>query len=214
MTLDLFARQPATGFRCLLFDPPWEEHGGGGRGAQNHYDTMSVAEMRLMAPHVRRVTAANAHCWMWTTDTFLPDALDLLRLFGFRYVRTVVWVKTTKGGGVHPGWLGYYARGAHELCLLGVRGSLPVPTANRSPSAFLAPKGKHSRKPAAFYDVVEAASPDPRLEVFARRARPGWFAIGNETSGGDVIDDLARLAENLPTIVEPGDVDDLPWGPA
>lgn len=197
---ELFPRAPAKGFRCIVLDPPWEEHGGGRRGARMHYPTMSVAELRLLAPHVRRVTAANAHCRMWTTDTFLLDALALLRLYGFAYKRTTVWVKTTKGGEVHPGGLGYYARGNHELCLWGVRGSLPVPTEHRHPSAFLAPLGRHSAKPAAFYRRVEAATPGPRLEVFARGGRPGWHAVGNETSGGDVFDDLAELARRLPTI--------------
>ena len=41
-------------------------------------------------------------------------------------------------------------------------------------------RGKHSAKPEAFQDMVEAVSPGPRLELFARRARPGWTVWGNE----------------------------------
>lgn len=39
---------------------------------------------------------------------------------------------------------------------------------------------RHSRKLDAFYEVVEAISPGPYLELFATRQRPGWTCIGME----------------------------------
>jgi N6-adenosine-specific RNA methylase IME4 len=33
--------------------------------------------------------------------------------------------------------------------------------------------------------MVEAVSPGPRLELFARRARPGWTVWGNEVEAND-----------------------------
>lgn len=51
----------------------------------------------------------------------------------------------------------------------------------RAPSSwFQWPRGKHSEKPEAFFDVVEQVSPGPYLELFARRRRLGWSAWGNE----------------------------------
>ncbi len=45
---------------------------------------------------------------------------------------------------------------------------------------FTWPRGRHSEKPAAFYDMVEQVSPGPYLELFARRQRLGWDTWGDE----------------------------------
>lgn len=42
-----------------------------------------------------------------------------------------------------------------------------------------APK-QHSRKPDAVMDAIEASSPAPRLEMFARRQRLGWDTWGDQ----------------------------------
>ena len=48
-------------------------------------------------------------------------------------------------------------------------------------STFIyAPPLGHSRKPDGSYDMIEALSEDPRLELFARRQRFGWDAWGDE----------------------------------
>jgi N6-adenosine-specific RNA methylase IME4 len=39
---------------------------------------------------------------------------------------------------------------------------------------------RHSEKPEEAFALIEAVSPGPRLELFARRARPGWTVWGNE----------------------------------
>jgi N6-adenosine-specific RNA methylase IME4 len=41
-------------------------------------------------------------------------------------------------------------------------------------------KREHSRKPAEAYDIIEACSPGPRLELFARGSREGWVVWGDE----------------------------------
>lgn len=41
-------------------------------------------------------------------------------------------------------------------------------------------KREHSRKPDEQYDLIEACSPGPYLELFARYPRSGWTAWGNE----------------------------------
>ena len=42
-------------------------------------------------------------------------------------------------------------------------------------------RGEHSEKPEAAYALIEGMFPDAaRLEVFAREARPGWGAFGNQ----------------------------------
>jgi N6-adenosine-specific RNA methylase IME4 len=42
------------------------------------------------------------------------------------------------------------------------------------------PKGKHSKKPDAMYELIEDRSMGPYLEMFARNTRPGWDSWGDE----------------------------------
>ncbi len=43
---------------------------------------------------------------------------------------------------------------------------------------------EHSAKPEGFMDLVERVSPEPRLEMFARRARlAGWDYWGDQSLG-------------------------------
>mgnify|MGYP003627967770 CR=1 FL=1 len=80
--------------------------------------------------------------------------------------------------------IGQYFRGSHELCLFAVRGKgYDCRTERRDlSSVIVAPVGRHSAKPDAFYDLAEARSTGPRLEMFARTPRPGWDAWGNDAA--------------------------------
>jgi N6-adenosine-specific RNA methylase IME4 len=87
-----------------------------------------------------------------------------------------VWVKDKIG-------MGYYFRQQHELLLVAGRGkSKLAPPEGRVSSVIEAPRGKHSEKPQHVYEILEAMYPDSsRVEMFARVARDGWDAWGNET---------------------------------
>jgi len=183
-------------FACIAADPPWLERGGGKikRGADRHYPLMPTADIAALP--MRRAAAVDAHLWLWVTDNFLKDGLQVMDAWGFRYVRTWVWVKGEEDGGdesLQLG-LGQYGRNCHEQLLFGVRGHLPVPTPDRRPaSVFHARRTVHSRKPARAYEIMQQVSPGPRLELFARDPRDGWLVLGNQSSGGDIRDDLALL---------------------
>jgi N6-adenosine-specific RNA methylase IME4 len=187
-----------TRYGCIVADAPWPEYGGGGRGAQNHYGLMSVAEIsRLMKREIDGKVANSAHLWLWVTDNYLDEGLYLMSaVLGFTYKRTFCWVKmadelyrgaaayqslAVAGSSLQIG-LGQYARGAHEICLFGTSGTASVPPPeNRPPSVIFAPRREHSRKPdECFNQWFEAVSPGPRLEMFCREARPGWDAFGNQ----------------------------------
>lgn len=78
---------------------------------------------------------------------------------------------------------GRYTRGTTEHVMFAVRGTCPA-LCHDLPSAFVHP-GRwpdrlHSEKPPVIHDWAERLSPGPRLELFARRTRPGWDAIGDE----------------------------------
>lgn len=166
-------------FHAVLSDPPWPEKGGGKikRGADRHYPVMDrydILETMLLAEPWADI-ADDAHHYMWVTNNYLPDGLWLMDALGFRYVTNAVWTKQRIG-------LGQYLRGQHELLLFGVRGSGYACRTERKDisSLILGDRTKHSKKPESTYDLVEARSTGPYLEMFARSLRPGWASWGNE----------------------------------
>ena len=76
--------------------------------------------------------------------------------------------------------MGSYTRSNAELCLLGIRGKMPV-SAHNIHSVIMSPIQKHSRKPADQYLRIEKLYPDKNyLEMFARNSKNGWDVFGNE----------------------------------
>ena len=174
-------------YEIILADPPWMERGAGKskRGADRHYPLMKTEDIvGLTKPIIESEAADDAFAFLWVTDNFLEDGLELMKAWGFDYKRTFVWVKQSMG-------IGFYARGQHEICLLGVRGK-PARSKRPNggsgghdvrPSVIHADKGIHSKKPEAFYEIVESfkSTPDAKcLELFARNTRCGWDSWGNE----------------------------------
>ena len=175
---------PAGVHRVVVADPPWQYGNTSTRGAaEDHYRTMTIAELREL-PVEERV-ADEAHLYLWTTNGFLREAFDLIEAWGFTYKTCLTWVKPQMG-------MGNYFRSSTEHVLFGVRGGLKTRERNIM-NWFQEKRGKHSAKPEAFYDLVLRASPGPYLEMFARcrkasqlfcrcsRCRLGWTVWGNET---------------------------------
>jgi N6-adenosine-specific RNA methylase IME4 len=135
------------------------------------YPTMPIAEICEMPVH--DLAAANCTLFMWTTNSFLPEALGVLRHWRFHYKMLFTWCKNNGMGG-HP-------RNATEHMMIATRGE---PVGDRHASATLNwlahPRLSHSEKPEAFRDIIERISPAPRVELFARRRMPGWDAWGNQ----------------------------------
>lgn len=172
-------------YRTILMDPPWNERGAGKvkRGADRHYPILSVRDILtviLDCPHWKQ-QLPNAHLYMWTTNTFLPDALWLMDALNFKYKSNFVWIKS-KEGKLQQG-LGQYFRGSHELCLFGTRGKKPTEprtNAKNISSVIMAERTKHSSKPKESYELIERRSHGPYLELFARNNREKWMSWGNE----------------------------------
>ena len=150
------------------------------------YPTMTVEQIAALP--VARLAEADAHLYLWTTNRYLWDAKAVAEAWGFRYSQLLVWAKTPMGAG--PG--GTWAQST-EYVLFCRRGSLK--SLRRFDSTWFNWRraGRaHSRKPDAFIDMVEQASPGPYVELFARRDRLGWDTWGNESLG------TADMAEEVP----------------
>src|SRR5690606_42010722 len=75
--------------------------------------------------------------------------------------------------------VGHSVRQSHEVCIVGRRGR-PKQRTKAIGSVILAPRRLHSVKPTHMYDLIEAFTPGPYLELFARARRPGWHSIGDQ----------------------------------
>jgi N6-adenosine-specific RNA methylase IME4 len=164
---------PAGQFATIVADPPWQYDNTSTRGAaEDHYPTMPLDA--ICAIPVSDWAADESHLYLWTTNGFLREAFDVMDAWGFTYKTTLVWVKPQIG-------MGNYFRSSAEYVLFGVRGGLRTRDSNQ-PNWFEAKRGRHSKKPGKFFDLVELVSYPRYLEMFARQRRlnPDWDYWGNE----------------------------------
>jgi len=174
------------GFSTIIADPPWRFANRTGKVAPEHrrldrYSTMSLDD--IMALDVKAILAPNAHLYLWVPNALLPDGLEVMKTWGFRYVSNIVWAKRRKDGGPDGRGVGFYFRNVTELLLFGVHGSMRTLAPGRSQVNMIETrKREHSRKPDEQYELIEACSPGAYLELFARHPRAGWAAWGDEAA--------------------------------
>ncbi len=174
------------GFSTLLADPPWRFTNRTGKVAPEHrrldrYSTMSLEAIKALP--VSEVAAKNAHLYLWVPNALLPDGLDVMSAWGFRYVSNIIWAKRRIDGGPDGRGVGFYFRNVTEILLFGVRGSMRTLAPGRSQVNMIETrKREHSRKPDEQYHVIESCSPGPYLELFARHPRPKWTLWGDESA--------------------------------
>jgi N6-adenosine-specific RNA methylase IME4/predicted CoA-binding protein/GNAT superfamily N-acetyltransferase len=175
------------GHQTILADPPWRFQNRTGKVAPEHrrldrYDTMTTEA--ICALPVTDVVADAAHLYLWVPNALLPEGLSVLHAWGFRYVSNLVWAKRRKDGGPDGRGVGFYFRNVTEMLLFGVRGSLrTLGPARRQVNMIETRKREHSRKPDEQYEIIQACSPGPYLELFVRYPRAGWSAWGHEAAG-------------------------------
>jgi N6-adenosine-specific RNA methylase IME4 len=174
------------GFRTVLADPPWRFVNRTGKVAPEHrrldrYDTMRLDDIGALP--VGEVAADTAHLYLWVPNALLPEGLRVMEAWGFRYVTNLVWAKRRKDGGPDGRGVGFYFRNVTELVLFGVRGTMrTLPPGRSQVNMIETRKREHSRKPDEQYALIEACSPGPYLELFARYPRPGWQVWGAEAA--------------------------------
>lgn len=206
---------PLAGLRrrhygAILADPPWSfltrSDKGKDRSPEQHYDCMTLDEIKALP--VAEIAAKDCVLFLWTIDTHVPMALDVIRAWGFTYkTRAFVWAKLNKGGGEMPAaedkaWfkgMGFWSRANPEDCLLAFNGPedclLATTGQPRRESAsvrrlLIAERREHSRKPDETYERIEALVPGPYVELFSRSHRAGWDAMGNEKGKFSALDPI------------------------
>jgi N6-adenosine-specific RNA methylase IME4 len=176
---------PRNAFGSILADCPWRFQNCTGKVAPEHkrlrrYSTMELSE--ICALPVAELAAPAAHLYLWVPNALLREGLDVMAAWGFTYKSNIVWHKVRKDGGSDGRGVGFYFRNVTELVLFGIRGknARTLAPGRRQVNVIATRKREHSRKPDELYSVIEACSPGPRVELFARSTRAGWHAWGDE----------------------------------
>ena len=172
-------------YQIIYADPPWSFGGRRlnastqGKEITDHYPVMETEEICSLP--VRSIVADNCLLFLWAVHSKLPDALQVMKQWGFTYSTVAFeWLKLTTTGKFVCFMGAWTCGGALELCLLGRRGSIPR-IAKNIRRLIIAPRREHSRKPDEVRErIVQLVGDLPRIELFAREKVEGWDCWGNE----------------------------------
>lgn len=172
-------------YQVIYADPPWQYNNkrsgaSGTSGASEKYDVMSMSDIKAFP--VKQLSDKNAVCFIWVTVPLLPEGLEVLKAWGFKYKTMLTWRKVLSMG------MGYWFRGQCEHVIVGVRGKVK-PFRLQKSNFYQCRVGKHSQKPSYFRELISKAVANSfenpnKLELFARK-RAGLFPM-DEYKGWDV----------------------------
>jgi N6-adenosine-specific RNA methylase IME4 len=195
---------PQQKFGVIVADPPWgrtvySEATGMDRHAANHYPTATGDEATqddaIRDLPVASIAADDCVLGLWCIEPWRGEAV--LRAWGFKPVAYFVWIKDivvsdpAENGMLRSGQtlevvgaagMGFWNRDRCEIMLIGTRGKPVCPApGTQGERVWFARRGEHSTKPDCSLAWFERHWPTtPKVELNARRARPGWTVWGNE----------------------------------
>jgi N6-adenosine-specific RNA methylase IME4 len=203
----------ATGFKAatIYVDVPSKFHVYSGKGKQRNadrrYDTMTIDELKAMAPLIAALATKDCALLYWTSGPYNKNALEIIESWGLDYnTWAFAWVKTNPNSGtpeleelkpedLHRG-TGFTTWSNIEVVLLAKRGE-PKRLAKDVNQVVIAPATDHSKKPEEVARRIERLYPGPYLELFARRERDGWTTWGNEILRADFAAPKAAVSTSL-----------------
>lgn len=191
----------AVRYATIVADPPWRVKAGPlARGVPHgfgpgpwtslklDYPTLGVDEIAALP--VGSIAADDAALYLWTINAYVEQAYAVVRAWGFKPSTLHTWCKAPMGGGL-GGAFGITT----EYFLYARRGS---PVERRTTGTwwqwkrpYVNGKPSHSRKPEAFFDLVEQVNDGPRVELFARHHRLGWDVHGLDSANTATLTDGA-----------------------
>jgi N6-adenosine-specific RNA methylase IME4 len=174
-------------FATVLADPPWQFLNRTGKVAPEHkrlnrYSTLSLEEIKSIP--VSEIVQEPSHLYLWVPNALLPEGLEVMKAWGFRYKANIVWHKIRKDGGPDGRGVGFYFRNTTEILLFGIRGknARTLPPGRSKVNIIKSRKREHSRKPDESYDLIMDCSREPFIELFARGSQAGWVSWGNQAA--------------------------------
>lgn len=172
-------------YRTIYADPPWQFQNRTGKVAPEHRRLTRYATMRLSdikALPVAELADAKSHLYLWVPNALLPEGLEVMKAWGFEYKTNIIWEKVRHDGKPDGRGVGFYFRNVTEILLFGIRGdkNRTLGPARSQVNLIRTIKREHSRKPDEIIPLIEACSPGPYLELFARGSRQGWDMWGDQ----------------------------------
>jgi N6-adenosine-specific RNA methylase IME4 len=168
-------------YGVILADPPWYFKNFSEKGEEKnpvaHYDCMDLAAIKALP--VSQLAAPDCALIMWSTAPMLPEAIETMRAWGFRFKSAGAWAKQSSTGEKWAFGTGYCYRSAAEFWLLGTLGS-PRQNAKDVRNLIVAPVREHSRKPDQMRADIKKLWDGPYAELFARQQVEGWDVWGNQ----------------------------------
>lgn len=184
---DLMHFSDGKRYRTIYADPPWQFQNRTGKVAPEHrrlnrYQTMKLDDIKALP--VKDMAEEKSHLYLWVPNALLPDGLEVMKAWGFEYKTNIIWEKIRQDGAPDGRGVGFYFRNVTEILLFGIRGekNRTLSPARSQVNIIRSIKREHSRKPDEIISLIEACSPGPYLELFARGNRSGWDMWGNQAT--------------------------------
>lgn len=162
-------------YRIIYADPPWSYGNAMPEYVtepKDYYTLMTTEEICQMP--VVGICEDNAVLFMWTTSPHLPEALEVVKAWGFKYKTTFIWDKIKHN-------MGHYNSVRHEILLVCTRGACTPDVKKLFDSVVSIERAEHSKKPEFFREIIETIyTHGNKIELFARQAPQGWDVFGNQ----------------------------------
>lgn len=163
-------------YKTIVIDPPWPVDIIRLKRRPNQvkmpYNVQSLKEIENFP--INDFSADSCDLFMWTTHTYLPHSLEILKKWGFKYHCLITWDKTN-GMSI----LGITRR--TEFAIYAYKGKMGLSTrGDYIPTFFRNKQLGHSVKPPSFYQMIRPNTQEPRIDIFARQRHEGFDSWGNE----------------------------------
>jgi N6-adenosine-specific RNA methylase IME4 len=212
-------------YKIISADPNWmyenwsEKKNG---AASSHYKCSPVEE--ICSIPVGNWAAKDSVLTLWGTLPKLPEALQVMNAWGFKYVSSIPWVKhvpknfTIKfnegktllelENDIRMG-IGFWTRSTTELLLIGTKGApkrinsrkeTPFGLLEANDRVFYHKIGKHSKKPEDVQTWLERTFKGPYLELYSTRQRKGWDCWGYDTGfklSASGVEEVVKVEKNI-----------------
>lgn len=187
---------PGKKFDIIVLDPPWEvkklTHSARPNQVNMDYSTMSLDQIASLP--ISEISAEKSLCFLWTIQKYLFVVKPILENWGFDFLLTMVWEKTY---GRSAGMPLFGFRWNVEFILVGYKTKPDLwPKRPLIPAGFQAENIRHSEKPDKFYEMIYPLG-ENRIDIFSRKKREGWSAIGSGIDGMDVNDSLNSIIQSF-----------------
>lgn len=172
-------------YKLILLDPPYKYKSRAGRNwkstSSHHYPTMTLKEICDLA--IPDIAQKDSVLFLWVPCPLMLYGIEILKAWKYNYKTKIYWRKIMSLG------MGWWFRGQVEELWLAIKGDIKA--FRHQKANFIQSKvGRHSQKPEESYQLIEKVAElhnlEPKLELFARKKRPGWDSMGFVVDGKDI----------------------------